>query len=388
MKKRPLVLAVMALALGAAGGAGAAPVALAADPAPASASSGDAATQTLTYQQAVESALSKSYKVKNALEDIDRSREVLDKAADSVWYVSGAPGGDPYVNKAYLGYESASVAYQVSKKIYELTKDTVAYAVKQAYNGVLQAEEKKRLAEATLQNADIQRRIAQVRYEYGLISRFDRDQAEKAYQTAQANLAAAEQALADAYQRLNQLVGLPPEARYVLVDRPEVKDLGEVDLRGKVAQVQAESPAIWQAEQQVNLAKLQLDLYTFNDPTNPDPYQAKEIDVRKASNTLLDLKDQLEATVRSLYATLEQLRSQYDALQSQLAAAEDSLKLVQVQYANGMAIWADVVAAQTKVQQLRQQLADVAAQYDNLLMAFDKPWVYGGAAASQPASRS
>ncbi|MBX6395395.1 MAG: TolC family protein [Alicyclobacillaceae bacterium] len=350
---------------------------------------GDGTGIPLKYEKALDLAYNASYRVKNALADIDRTREVLDKAADNVKYVPTGPGADSAVNRAFTGYEAASLNYQVAKKSYEITKDAIAYAVKQAYNAVIQAEDKKRVAEVNLQNAETQKRIAEARYRYGLISRYDLSQAQKAYDSAQAALAAAEQALKDAYQRFNQLVGLPPDARYVLVDRPQVEDMGNLDLDGKIAQVESESPALWQAEQQVNFAKLQLELYNFNDPSNPDPYEAKQIDVQKAYNTVSDLRTQLETTVRSLYASLEQLQNQYQALQSQLAAAEDALKLAQVQYANGTAVQADVVAAQAKVEQLKQQLTDIAAQYDNLRMAFDKPWVYGGSgtSSSQQSSR-
>ncbi|CAB3395524.1 stalk domain-containing protein [Kyrpidia spormannii] len=336
----------------------------------------------LSYERAVELAYSNSYRVKNALADIDRSRDVLNKAGENVKYLPTGPGADPAVNKAFTGYTQASIAYGMSQKAYGMAQDVVAYAVKQAYNGILQAQAQQQAAQAALKNAQVQANIATVGHQYGTVSDIQWQQAVQALQAAQATAQAADKAVADAYQRLNSLTGLPADAKYQVVDQPQVTDLKGVDPETQVSRVISDSPSIWQAEQQVNLAKLQLDLYTFNDPNNPDPYEAKQIDVQKAYNSEADLKDQLAQAVRSSYNSLQELAAQYQSLQSQLAAAEQSLKLAQIQYQYGTGIQADVVAAQAKVDQLKQQLANTAAQFDNLKMVFEKPWVAGGSGGS------
>ncbi|HHY66598.1 MAG TPA: TolC family protein [Alicyclobacillus sp.] len=339
----------------------------------------------LTYDKALEMALATSHKVQNALEDVSRSKEVLDKAAQHVRYIP-AQGGDVIGTKKFVGYTQAAIAYGISQKAYGMAQDVITYAVKQAYNGILQAQAQQQAAEAALKNAQVQANIATVGHQYGTVSDIQWQQAMQGLQAAKAGLEAANKAVTDAYQRLNSLTGLPTDAKYQVVDQPQVDDLKNVDPEAQVARVTSDSPAIWQAEQQVNLAKLQLDLYTFNDPTNPDPYEAKQIDVQKAYNSEADLKDQLSRAVRSAYNGLLELRDQYQSLQSQLAAAEQSLKLAQIQYQYGTGIQADVVAAQAKVDQLKQQLANTAAQFDNLKMVFEKPWVAGGSGSTSGTS--
>ncbi|MCL6576975.1 TolC family protein [Kyrpidia sp.] len=345
----------------------------------------DATNVPLTYEKALELAYANSYKVKNALEDITRTSKVLDKVSDNVEFVP-ARGGDTTTTQIYAGYTQASIAHQMSFRAYTMAQDVVTYAVKQAYNGILQAEAQQQAAEAALKNAQVQANIATVGHQYGTVSDIQWQQAMQGLQAAKAGLEAANKAVTDAYQRLNSLTGLPTDAKYQVVDQPQVDDLKNVDPEAQVARVTSDSPAIWQAEQQVNLAKLQLDLYTFNDKMNPDPYEAKQIDVQKAANTVQDLQDQLSRAVRSAYNGLLELRDQYQSLQSQLAAAEQSLKLAQIQYQYGAGIQADVVAAQAKVDQLKQQLANTAAQFDNLKMVFEKPWVAGGSGSTSGTS--
>lgn len=339
----------------------------------------------LTYDKAVNLALSSSYRVQNALQDVARAKQVLEKASDNVQYIPSR-GGDAVATKIFTGYTQASIAYEMSQKAYGMTQDVVAYAVKQAYNGILQAQAQQAAAEAALKNAQVQADIATVGHQYGTVSDIQWQQAVQALQAAQASVQAADKAVTDAYQRLNSLIGLPADARYQITDQPQVSDLKGVDPETQVSRVISDSPSIWQAEQQVNLAKLQLDLYTFNDPNNPDPYEAKQIDVQKAYNSEADLRDQLSRSVWSAYNSLQELQAQYQSLQSQLAAAEQSLKLAQIQYQYGTGIQADVVAAQAKVDQLKQQLANTAAQFDNLKMVFEKPWVAGGSGSTSGTS--
>jgi outer membrane protein TolC len=335
------------------------------------------APSSLTYQKALDMALAYSYALKNAQADIDRSKEVLKQASDNVKYNPGDGSQNAYANRAYTGYAQANVNYEMASKTYEVEKDTITYMVKQAYNAVLQAQEKKKLADLTMENALLQNQIAQYNYNNGVISKTDWEQKNNDYQSAQANQEAAAKALDDAYQKLNQLLGLPGDARPQLVDQPQMNVLADTDVEGKVTQVQTSSPSVWLAEQKVDLAKLQLDLYTFNDKSQ-DPYKAKEIDVTKATNSASDVKDQLAKSVRSLYNSIRQLEDQYQALQSKLASAEQTLNKTQALYNNGMATKADLVAAQLNVESLKQQLFDTIAQHDNAVLAYDKPWVLGG----------
>lgn len=336
----------------------------------------------LTFQKATDLALSYSYTAKNAQQDIDRAKEVLNKAADNVKYVPAVGSQDQIGNQIYAGYAQANVAYQMAQKEYGVIQDTITYQVKTAYNAVLQALEQKRVADLALQNALLQNQIAQFSYNNGTISEIDQSQKNNDVANAKASQEAADKAVADAYQKLNQLLGLPQDARPQLIDTPQMSPLGNVDLEGKVAQVQTSSPSIWLAEQNVDIAQLQLDLYTFNNKSSLDTYKAKQIDVTKAQNTAADLRDQLGKSVRTLYYNIRELEDQYQALQAKLASAEQTLKKTQALYDNGMAIQADLVAAQLQVESLKQQLQNIAAQHDNALMAFDKPWVLIG----QPSS--
>jgi outer membrane protein TolC len=333
---------------------------------------------SLTYEAAVDMAKNSSYKVRTALADIERSKETLDKAADNVEYKPSS-GGNLDATRAFTVYAQSLLGYQDAKKALELAEDSIAYAVKQAYNQVLQAQKALELAELTLQNAEWQKQLAQVRYENGVISEIDQVKANNDYNTAKVNRDAAVKALDDAYQKFNQLVGLPTDAKMTLTDIPQLNKLEDVNLDTKVAQVESMAPTIYKVDQAINLAQLQLDLYTFNNPSSLDTYKAKQIDVDKAQYTAADTKEQLGKSVRSMYYSIKQMEDQYDSLKEQLAKAEQTLKETQINYENGMAIDADLFAAKLAVEKIKQQMFDLSAQHNTMLAAFEKPWVAGGA---------
>lgn len=335
-------------------------------------------SQSLTYQRAVEMAFAASDKLKNADADIQRTREVLDEISDEIDYIPAA-GGNEAATKMFAGWSKAQIGYFMAKKQYEVGKETLEYSVKKAYNDVLQKQQARRLSDLKLENAAWQRRIVNAKVQNGLASEFEQKKVQQDYEEAVANRQAAVKALEDAYQKLNHLVGLPAEARYTLVDQPVFEKMEDVNLETHVSQVTSSSAAVWMAEQNVKLAKLDLDLYTFNIPGN-EPYAAKEIDVDKAQNSAADVKKQLETTTRSLYYNIRQLEDQYGVLEANLAKAEEALKVVQAKFDVGMATADEVFQAKLAVEEIRKQMFDVTVNLDNYKIAFKKPWVLAGSA--------
>lgn len=329
----------------------------------------------LTYQQAVDMALSNSKTLKNAVADVDRTYEVRKDVSNEVKIIPLEPG-DTGVVGTFLGSVKADLGWQMSKKTLEITRDTIGYSVKQAYNAVLLAEKKKRVADLAVENYYWQNRLVELKYQNGMVSSIERLQVNSGYSGAQGSQKAAVKSLSDAYQKFNALVGLSSDARPVLTDEPKFAKLGEIDLDKKVSQVTSDSYSVWLADQKINLAKLDLDLYSSR--TASEPYSAKQIDVTKAQNSADDSRTSLAKMVRTIYYSLKQLEDTYSSLQAKLAVAEQAFRITQVKFDIGMATKSEVVSAQYDLEQLRQQITETNVSHDNMMMAFEKPWVYSG----------
>lgn len=330
---------------------------------------------SLTYEKALEMALSNSNTYRNAGLDIDRAYEVRKNVSDKVKYVPLDPSNID-AGKAFTGLVQADLGWRMSKKTYDLTRDAISLAVRQSYNAVLQAQQKKKLADLALEEMSAQKYIVEMKYQNGLASALERDQYKGNLTVAKENQKAAVKALDDAFVSVNSLTGLPAGSRPVLSGQPQLKVMEEVDLDNKAAQVKDISPSVWLADQNINIARLTLDLFNPNDTSGSDNYETKKIDVTKQTNKASDEKNKLDKTVRSLYYKIRQLEEQYSGLQANLHVAERSLKIARVKHEIGMSVKADLLSSQLAVEKTRQQMLDIAAQHENLVMAFEKPWAY------------
>ncbi|HHW43245.1 MAG TPA: TolC family protein [Desulfotomaculum sp.] len=349
------------------------------------------ATPEMTLQQAVEQALANSKDLKNAEYDIERGKEVRDLASDNMkeWTPSGTIVGEGAAQAAmnFTGLVQADLAWQMARKSYNAEKDSVIMAVYQAYDRILQNQEGVRAAEAALKAADWQNRAAFYGLKAGTISKSDFLKGDASLEGAKASLEAAKKALEDAYQQFNQLVGLWPEDRPVLVDKPVFTPLQIDNLDYEVERAVEESPNLWLAKKQIDLAKLNLDLYDFSNPHRTEPYEAKEIDVNKAEVSATSAEEKMRQLVRTIYYNIRQLEEQYAGLEQQVKVAQENLRVVKVKYDLGMATRQEIVAAEASLAGAQKALLVATCQHEVLKMAFEKPWAYAAAAGSAGGSR-
>lgn len=349
------------------------------------------AAPELTLQQAVEMALTNSKSLKKAEYDVDRGYEVRQKAADSVkWYPAGPISGEDEAKAAaaFTGLVQADIGWQSAKKSYEAERDATAMSVQKAYYEVIKAQEKVRSAELALENAGWQQRLLKAKFAAGMAAKTNMVAGEAGLAAAKGALEAARKALDDAYQQFNLLVGLWPEDRPVLVDRPGFAPLKVDNLDAAVERAVEESPSVWLAKQNVDYYKLRLDLYPFNSSSATDPYKAWEIDVSKKELEAASTEEQFRRLVRSIYYAARQVEDSYAAQEQQVATAKENLRVTEVKYQVGMATQAEVVDAQAKLADAERSLLELACQHEVLKLAFAKPWAYAGAGSSASSASS
>lgn len=341
-----------------------------------SAWSKEPASPELTLQMAVDKALALDDSLQKAKNDVDRAEKVQDYLSDKVEYMPTGPVPSSGVEKMVIGLTQSEINYNMAKKNYEAQKDKVIMSTYSAYFGVIQAQEKVKVAEENLQNADWLRRVAHTGKSVGTVDSMGIVEADANYAAAQAALEAAQKALNDAYQKFNQLVGLWPEDRPVLVDKPELEPIKVDNLDVEVNKILAASPNVWLSQQNIDLAKLNKQLFDLTDPTRTEPYDAKEIDVKNAELTAADIKDQTDKLVRTIYYSVKQLEDNYNGAQEKVKIAEESLRIAKAKYDVGMATKTDLLKAQLSLAQARQSLVDLTSNHEVLKLAFAKPWAY------------
>lgn len=332
----------------------------------------------MTVQQALEKAIVNSRSLQTAKDDIDRAYEVRQFYSDKVNYI---PSGEssPGVERTFTSAVSNDINWQMAKRSYAAQEDSVAMQVYKAYDNLLQDMEKVKVNELLLKNADWKRRMADVSYKVGVLDMMGLVQANSNLSKAKSDYEASKKALADDYQIFNQLVGLWPEDRPILVDRPVFKKLIIDNLDAEVERAVESSPSVWLKDQSIDLAKLTLELFDLTNPAKSEPYTAKEIDVEKAKIAAKDKKEQTRQLVRTIYYKMVQLEDQYTSTQEKIKLSDEALRVARIKYDVGMATQGDVYTAEANLAQDRKSLLDISSQCEILSIAFRKPWTYAAA---------
>jgi len=335
------------------------------------------ATPEFTLQQAVDRALEHSEAVKKAQYDVDRAYELREFSYDDVKFVPQDNTASPEAEQNYIKFVTSDQNWQSAKKTYDTTKDSVVASVYQAYNAILQAQDNVALLEAQLKSNKEKLRIARIGYRVGTVNQSDLIQAETTAAGTEASLTAARKALDDAYQKFNNLVGLWPNDRPVLIEKPAVTPLVIDNLDTEVQRAIETSPSVFLANMNIDLAKLKENLYFAGDRSAiSEPYEAKEIDIEKANVSLQEAKEKLDKVVRTLYYSILQYEEQYSGKLESKRMAEETLRVTKVKYEVGMATQAEVLAAEVALAQANKDLTDLACSHEMLTVYFRKPWTY------------
>ncbi len=331
-------------------------------------------TMDLTVQAALERALYLNVALKSKEQDVRRTEEINDFTVDKIDYIPSEPVSSSNAERLLISGVQSTINYNMAKKNYTAQEEAVELSVYQSYNDVLQAQEKVRVAELNVQNKLWLQNIAYAFKRVGTLDNAGVIQAETNYAAAVSSLEADRKSLDDEYQKFNQLVGLWPEDRPALVDTPALEKLEVADLDAEVSKIVNNSPSVWLAGQNVDLAKLSRRLYDMTDSSRSEPYEVKEIDVAKAEMSASDTKDKLDKQVHTLYYTIKQLEEQYASAQESIRMAEETQRVTKVKFDVGMATKTDLLNADLALAQAKQTLLNTACQHQIQVMAFKKPW--------------
>ncbi|MDQ0285111.1 outer membrane protein TolC [Desulfofundulus luciae] len=360
---------------------------------------GEPARPELSLNKAIEMAITQNKALKKAELEIKRTEALRDEAADQLDFTpTGGSGYDPQVEAAWASLLQADLTWRMSKKSYDARLDGITLAACQQYWNVLKAQENVKVKELAVELARLELQKSQSAYRLGLTGKLNQsnaaggtvasvkglEQAGTDVAKAESELAAAQNELDKAYVKLNQLVGLHPGDRPVLVDKLEFYPLQVSDLDTEVNRVLESSPSVWLAEQEVTQKKYTADLLWARGQYTP--YDARQAEMEQAEVDARSVRDTVEMQVRDLYHTLKSLEESYKSAEQAAATAGEELKEKQVMYRLGLATRADVLAAEVNLAGANYTLTDLAAQYAYNKMVFQKPWApaYSDTGGSSP----
>ncbi len=339
------------------------------------ASAKEPATPSLTLEQAKEMAATHSKALKSAEYDVERGDLVKDSAELKMMFAPTGPT-TAQAKSAFTNYVQSDINQQMNKRSYEAEQDSLDMQTLQYYNNILLGLEKVKVLETQLATADWKYKVAVVSKRVGILDSLSFVQAESSLADAKSSLELARKSLSETYEKFNQMVGLWPEDRPVLVDQPVYDKLVIDNLETEVERAVVLSPSVWMSEKKIDLAKIARNLYNLAGTSSTEPYKTAEIDIEKAMLSASSTEEQTKLLVRSIYYKVVQLEDQYEKAQVSLKLAEENLRVAQVKYDVGMVTKTDVLTAEANLLTARQSILDILSQHQILSIAFKKPWAY------------
>ncbi|RKO65780.1 TolC family protein [Desulfofundulus salinus] len=347
---------------------------------------GEPARPELSLNKAIEMAVKQNKALKKAELEIKRTEALREEAADQLDFTpTGGSGYDPQVEAAWASLLQADLTWRMSKKSYDARLDGITLAACQLYWNVLKAQENVKVKELALELARLELQKSQSAYRLGLTGKLQSnsaggtvaavkglEQARAEMVKAESELAAAQNELDKAFVELNQLVGLWPEDRPVLVDKLEFYPLQVSNLDTEVNRVLESSPSVWLAEQEVVQKKYTTDLMWARGQYTP--YDARQAEMEQTELDAQSVKDAVGLQVRNLYYTLKNLEESYRSAEQAATMAGEELRAKQFMYQVGLATRADVLTAEVNLARAKYALTELAAQHAYNKMVFQKPW--------------
>lgn len=272
----------------------------------------------------------------------------------------------------------------------DVTIRGIRFGVEAAYYGAISARDNRLLAEAAVERYQDLLRIAEAKYNAGVVAKTEVLDAQVQLAKAEADLLKAKSQEEKAYINLKKLLGLAQDELIELTDTFDYKPTDfDVTLEELIGEALKNRIDIMSAEGAYEIAKLDFDLNSKVYPSNTFIYKEKQHAMEDARIKLEDTKASVEAEVRQIWLDFEEAKVNIPVLDKALEMAEESLRLARLSYEAGLVRSVDVAAAEEGLRQVQLQRSGVIYNYNLARLKLENVVrfsVSGAAAISSEAS--
>lgn len=299
----------------------------------------------------------------------------------------------------YYGYQAAKLQYEAAEKDFNAAENKLRLDVHQAFYRVLIAQEFVTVAEQSVELVEKQLKIAETSFEEGVTANFDVLRANVQLANAKSQLIRANNAVSTAKNSLKTLLNIQLTEQIAVkgtFETPEVKiQLDELiklahEKRPEIIQSQLNEQA---SEKQLSATKtrrlpdlsffsnyqishnerltemnriwslgLQINIPIFDGFATGAAIKQNESIVTQLRLGTKQIKSTVEFEVRNAYLTLLEAKTLIDVQRETVAQAEESVRIANLQFENGMITTVELTDTQLALMQAK--VNRLQAQYD------------------------
>lgn len=335
--------------------------------------------QSLDYDTAVEMAIKKDSSLKQIADQID----VTLKNRDAIFDGGVRPGDSTelvVVSAQRLAYlssiHSLDASYRTSKIREEVTKIGIEAAVKNSFSAIELNQNKLDLLQ---KNYKIQKQLlaqGTLKNDVGMMSDKDLQDLSRETQQMAEQIKQLEMNIDNAYIALNNLLGLPADDRYEIVNNVEYAPLEmNMSIDTYVSRKLSTDQSLQM--QQIAVENAEFSSKTISDSSTGSEYRTAELEAANTARDYKTAKEDKEKSIREAYIQIQQLESARKNLETDLAKAKSDHEKAQVNYQVGNITQLDLEQAELALDNVENSLLENTLNHDLLLFTFDNTCVLG-----------
>jgi len=324
------------------------------------------------------------WKLENSIKELEESRKNAGDAKDSAELALDLPLGtesrlnspDAYLNailsKNNYYTKQISLNIEVLRKQIEQMDKSIEIGAKSLYYKVLASESAVEINKSSLKQAEEQLRVIQLKFNQGTATRIDVLDAEKAVQESKADLDSSIDSLKLVKLELLYSLGFPMDTEIVLTDMVlKYEPTSERDLNTAIEAAKTDRIEILKAQN--NLVLQQIETHSVKSYYTPNLAIYK-----RAVNNLEDSKlavpnsyKEVELDVRKCYQTFVESENSLLNMDKTLDLAEESERVTEIMFNNGLATVLDVLKANTTLKEAQTGRYNALVEYNINKMIFE-----------------
>lgn len=333
------------------------------------------ATDSDVQDLTVEEAVNKAIKYSSTLKSIDENLKIADDNQDDTVrdYTLAEEGYDAYDLSAQLrSIRNQILNYELSADVEKLS---INISVKQFFSTVLKAERDLELYDESLEISKKELKIAEVKYNLGLMSDTEYDSQQKSYQKNEMERDSKEMSISEAYISLNTVLGVSNlNTRYNLIMNTEYIPFEGGDVTAAINKALSVAQSVVTAERNYELAKYRSESYSSL--TSSDTIEERKIAVNQASRSLTETKNSVEKNVQNLYNEIIKNENDYKSNLIELEELRRGLEILQVKYSLGKVTELEVEKSEYSIHQLEAEMENQVREHEVLTEKYSNPVVF------------
>lgn len=337
-------------------------------------------TKKFTLEELTTLALKNSSVLKSAEFSKEATYDTLDNVGGMTSFIpaAGLALNNATAVNTYKLYRNYDIAYDLSQKKLEVEKDKVRSNVLSDFYSITNLEHELDYSKKNLEYQKNMMDIAKLKYNMGLISEIERDSSERQYFLAKDSYELLLAEYSKAYKNLNSLIGLNEDTRYDLVyeDIANIdEDLTEDDGNYFANKNISSSILLEMSEKNLEMNKLNIDYYVYNDPTNYKTKDATELEYQAQVSTFATTKDGINKFTRETFYSAQEMQDNYKKLLVKDKTERELHQIKSIQYDMGMITGIELMESELTLLDNQAKIAALKAGFNQTLFILNNPHV-------------